>query len=337
MLTLGDEADLLQDIEEGIQIAMEREGYPSESVDPIKVNKLAHFAIQDLGVPVTYGWYKYGPAPVFETDKARLGPTPESEINASGESRIPDPGDAFYSPEEYSYYFTRDCTHFDRILQTPTKEYLIEFYESHAPAPYGTLYEQSIQVQKVLDGIKDGNGWHSEAEDYSKSLNRELTELHRELLDIDSLNEVSDTYSNYSKLLRRIIAEASSKDNLTASQNRFIRKVVNFFYSGVWKYATLLISKNTVHLSPGENDAKLLNAIERDLQNIRGSVTEEIESLRKQGIERGLYTEYSKDSCDYESTREPGDGSSSKVEPWTRASADVIRAKIARSPDQAED
>lgn len=336
MLTLGDEDDLLQDIEEGIQIAMEREGYPSESIDPIKVNKLAHFVIQDLEVPVTYGWYKYGPAPVFETDKARIGPVPESEISASEESRIPDPGDEFYSPEEYAYYFTRDCTHFDRILQTPTKDYLIEFYEDHAPAPYGNLYEQSIQVQKILDKIKDKTGWHSEAEDYSKSLNRELTKLHRELLDIATLNEVTDTYSNYSKLLRRIIAEASSKDSLTASQNRFIRRVIDFFYSGVWRYAALLISKNTVHLSPGENHAKLLNAIERDLQNIRGSVTEEIESMRRQGEERGLYTEYSEGSYDHDSTRKPEDGSSSKMEPWTRASASLIRAKIARSSDQVE-
>jgi len=95
MLTLGDEDDLLKDIEEGIQIAMEREGYPSDAVDPIKVNKLAHFAVQDLGVPLTYGWYKYGPAPVFDTSSARLGPASESEIKASDEPRLPDPGNDF--------------------------------------------------------------------------------------------------------------------------------------------------------------------------------------------------------------------------------------------------
>lgn len=336
MLTLGDEDDLLKDIGEGIQIAMDREGYPSDAVDPIKVNKLAHFAIQDLGVPLTYGWYKYGPAPVFESSNARLKPTSESEITAPEEPRIPDPGREFYSPVEYSYYFARDCTYFDRILQTPTKEYLIEFYEDHAPSPYGSLYKQSVQVQVILDKIKEDDEWHTEVEDYAKSLSRELTELHRELLKIDALSEVVSTFSEYSKLLKRVITEASNKDDLTPAQERFIRKVVDFFYSDVWKYAALLISKNTVHLSPGENDAKLLNSIDGDLQKIRGEIGDEIDSLREQGVARNLYTEYSRDGPDDDSTRVNRGPNSSKVEPWTKASAVPIRTQLSARTEEVD-
>lgn len=335
MLTLGDEDDILKDIEEGIQIAMDWEGYSSDSIDPIKVNKLAHFAIQNLGVPVTYGWYKYGPAPVFDTSTARIEPTPESEIKASEEPRLPDPSEEFYSPEEYAYYFTRDCTFFDRILQTPTKEYLIEFYEDHAPSPYGNLYKQSVQVQVILDKIKDDDEWHTEADDYSKSLSRELTDLHRELLKVDGLSEVFDTYSEYSKLLKRVISEASDKNDLTPVQERFIRKVVDLFYSDVWKYAALLISKSTVHLSPGENDDKLLNAIDGDLQTLRGDIDDEINSLRGQAVARDLYTEYTRDDSDEDSTRESRE-TSDQVEPWTKASAASITSKLAVSADEVE-
>lgn len=336
MLTLGDEDDLLNDIEEGIQIAMDREGYSSDDIDPIKVNKLAHFAIQDLGVPLTYGWYKYGPAPVFDTSSARLEPTPESEIKASEEPRIPDPSNVFYSPNEYAYHFTMDCTHFDRILQTPTKEYLIEFYEDHAPSPYGTLYKQSVQVQVILEKIKEDDEWHREIEDYSKSLSRELTKLHRELLKIEALSEVINTFRDYSKLLKRIVTGASNKDDLTPAQERFIRKVVDFFYSDVWKYATLLISKNTVHLSPGENDAKLLNAIDSDLQKIRGDIGAEIDSLRKQGMTRDLYTEYTRDSSEDNAERGEHEISHSEVEPWTKASAVTIKTGLSSRSEEVE-
>lgn len=336
MLTLGDEDDLLLDIMEGIQIAMDREGYSSDSIDPIKVNKLAHFAIQDLGVPLTYGWYKYGPAPVFETDNARLDPAPESDIKAPDEPRIPGPGREFYSPNEYSYYFVRDCTYFNRILQTPTKEYLIEFYEDHAPSPYGDLYTQSVQVQVILDNIKEDDDWHDEAEDYAKSLSRELTKLHRELLKIDTLSEVVSTFSDYSKLVKRIITEASKNDNLTPAQERYIRKVVDFFYSDVWRYVALLISKNTVHLSPGENDAKLLNSIDSSLQNIRGEIADEIESLRNQGIARDLYTDYSRDGRGRDSGGETNGTEGSLVEPWTKASAAPITAHLSESIEEVD-
>jgi len=336
MLTPRDEDDLLKDIEEGIQIAMDWDGYSSDSIDPIKVNKLAHFAVQDLGVPVTYGWYKYGPAPVFETSTARIEPTPESEIKAPEEPRLPDPSDELYSPEQYAYYFTRDCTYFDRILQTPTKEYLIEFYEDHAPSIYGSLYKQSVQVQVILDTIKEDEEWHTEAEDYSQSLSRELTELHRELLKVDALSEVCNTYSEYSKLLKRVIARASNKNDLTPVQERFIRKVVDLFYSDVWKYTALLISKNTVHLSPGGNHDKLLNSIDGELQTLRGDIDDEINSLRGQAVARELYTEYSRDGQYHGSTRESRETSDQKAEPWTKASAASITTKLATRADEVD-
>lgn len=331
MLTVGDEDDLLHDIEEGIQIAMHRRGYSADEVDPIKVNKLAYFAIQDLGVPITYGWYKYGPAPVFDTQGARLKPSPEAEINASEDPRIPDPGDRFYSPNEYAFYFEEDCIEFDRILQTPTKDYLREFYEDHAPEPYGSLYEKSIQVQVLFDEIRESSDWHSEADGYYKSLSKAMTELYGELLAIDHMNEVIEDFSNYSRLLKDIIAEASTKDSLAPAQQRFIVKVIDFFYGGIWNYAALLISKNTVTLSPGNNDSKLLNSIDADLRELRSSVGEEIDSLRNQSKARRLSPEYYSDiqeqTAEEQTTNERGDVS---VESLTKASAESF-ARTRRS------
>jgi len=333
MLTIGEEEDLLKDIEEGIRIAMDREGYSSDSIDPIKVNKLAHFAIQDLDVPVTYGWYKYGPAPVFDTDSADIEPTAKTNIQAAGESRLPDPSSKFYSPDEYAYYFTRDCGYFDRILETETKQYLIEFYEDHAPNPYGDLYEQNAQVQLLIDDLIAGNGWHAEAEHYYKSLSKELTDLYRELLKIDSLNEVTDSFRDYSKTLKRVIAEASTTEELTPVQKRYISKVAGFYYSHVWKYAALIISKNTVHLSPGKNDGKLLNKIDSDLQNLRGKIGEEIRRLEAQGKSRGLYKDTQPNNSDEDSPGQNNTLTERTVEPWTKVSNDALQKNLTTNPD----
>lgn len=335
MLTIGEEEDLLKDIEEGIRIAMQREGYSSDSIDPIKVNKLAHFAIQDLEVPITYGWYKYGPAPVFDTDSADIEPSPKTDIKAAEESRLPSPSSSFYSPDEYAYYFARDCRYFDRILETETKQYLIEFYEDHAPEPYGELYEQNAQVQLILDDLIAGDGWHSEAEYYYKSISRELTDLYRELLEIDALNKVTDSFSTYSKFLKRVIAEASKKKDLTPVQERYMGKVARFYYSHIWKYAALIISKNTVHLSPGENDDKLLNKIDSDLQNLRGGIEEEIQRLKSQGESRELYKEYQSKNDTGSSIRSKS-SSDANIEPWTKMATDAIQEELTTEPDKAD-
>lgn len=337
MLTVGDEDDLLNDIEEGIQIAMYRRGYSADDIDPIKVNKLAYFAIQELGVPITYGWYKYGPAPVFDTQSARLEPSSETEISASEEPRIPDPGDKFYSPNEYAFYFEEDCLEFNKILQTPTKDYLREFYEDHAPKPYGSLYQKSTQVQVILDDIKEGRDWHTEAEDYYKSLNRAMTELYGELLSIDHMSEVIDDFGEYSRLLKDIIAEASTKDSLEPAQQRFIVRVIDFFYGGVWNYVALLISKNTVSLSPGDNDSKLLNAIDANLRELRSSVSEEIDSFRSQSEARGLLPEYYSDiQQEHADEGISEEKRTTSVEPFTKASAESFAQTLESDSHEIE-
>ena len=334
MLTLGEEDDLLEDIKEGIRIAMHRQGYSSSSVDSIKINKLSHFVIQDKSVPITYGWYKYGPAPVFDTDTEEVEPTAKADIRAAEESRLLDPNRDFYSPNEYAYYFSRDCSHFDRILQTPTKQYLIEFYEDYAPSPYGALYEQNVQVQLILDRLIEGGDWHSEAEDCHRSVSRELTGLYKEILKIGGLKEVTGVFSEYSKTLKRIIAEASKKEELNPAQKQYVSKVAGFYYSHVWKYAALLISKNTVHLSPGNNDDKLLNEIDRELQNLRGGIGEEIQSLKEQGFARELYSEIQPEQ-DNRTSPEKEDTIQPNIEPWTKASMSSIREKLTTESDRS--
>lgn len=340
MLTIGDEEDLLEDIIEGLEIALHRTGQSSENVDPIKVNKLVFFAIRDLGVPVTYGWYKYGPAPVFDVESARVTATPASEIAAADEPRILDPGEDYYSPLEYSYYFEADCEYFERILQTPTKEFLREFYEDFAPDPYGPVYETSTQVQVLLDELERDDRWHEEADDFYESLNRALNELKRELLQVQQLAEVLDQYRKYSRLVKDVVAEAAAQDDLSPAQERFVTRVVKYYRGGVWNYVALLISKNTVHLSPGDNDSKLLNAIDGELRELRGNIDDELLSLKEQSRRRNLAPHRLGDES-RRKTESDGEGEQNeegldRIEAWTKISSEAIGSELSNADEVEE-
>lgn len=341
MLTIGDEDDILKDVVEGIEIALNRTEHSDDDLDPIKVNKLAYLAIQDLELPITYGWYKYGPAPIFDIESARVTPKSESEVTAADEPRFLDPGKDFYSPLEYSYYFVKDCIYFERILQTPTKIFLLEFYEDFAPEPYGSVYEKNTQVQVLLDEIKDHPEWHDDASSIYRSLSHELNELKRELAEISHLAEVLEPYSEYSRLIKDVLAEATTQEDLSMAQQRFIGRVVDYYYGGVWNYVALLISKNTIHLSPGNNDTKLLNSIDADLQALRSSIDDELHALTDQSKKRGLAPGYEPRSTDDEKDnssegRSSTEGGEKRVEPWTKASSEAFLLRTQRKNDAGE-
>ena len=101
MITLGDEDDLLDDIKEGVEIAMQRRGYNSGNIDPIKFNKLTYLAIHEYDIPITYGWYKYGPAPANVAHQSiTVRPRALNEVPAVKDVKPIDPtgaGDAFRS------------------------------------------------------------------------------------------------------------------------------------------------------------------------------------------------------------------------------------------------
>src|SRR5699024_3155177 len=232
------------DIKEGVEIAMHREGYPADAVDPIKFNKLAYLAIQDLEIPITYGWYKYGPAPVnVRRQDAQPTPKPAEDCRASSQARILTPDNRFRSPSEYSYYFTEDMPEFRQILRTPTKEFLVGFYEDYAPEPYFDIYTASVRLQQVIDEISEDRDWHNEAEMYQQELDDRLSEIKREILKEPTLSEAIDPFFEYSRLLKNVISGAAALNHINPSQQRFVSKLIDYFYGGAWNYVALAISK----------------------------------------------------------------------------------------------
>ncbi|MFC6734460.1 hypothetical protein [Haladaptatus sp. DYSN1] len=331
MLTRADESDLIDDIKEGIGIALEWRGASATSIDSIKLNKLVYLAVQRLEVPLTFGWYKYGPAPVdLQYSETAVSATSQDDLDAPHESRIPDRG--YYSPMEYAYFFDETLDEFDVILQARTKEFLISFYEREAPEPYGNLYVKNAQLQQILDEIKSDDTWHDDADVYYREVSQRIGELTRELMKIESLREVQAPFRLYARFLKQLIANASAQDALSASQQRFIKRIVDYYYGGAWKYVALKISENTVPLSPGNNKDKLLTSIENNRQEMRSDYQDDLDTFKERAVRLDLAQETARDNSVSPSdsgSNEPSDRE--RAELWSRASAEALNKSYKKS------
>ena len=329
MLTLGDEDDLLEDIKEGVEIAMNRRGYDEDAVDPIKLNKLAYFAIQEFELPITYGWYKYGPAPVnVARQVVDLSPRPSEEVAAADEPRIRNLNHGNRSPEEYSYFYAEDLVEFERILETPTKEYLVTFYFEHAPDEFRDLYIASAELQQVLDEIKDGVSWHVQGDEYVSLLDKRFPRIIHEVRSNPRLRESVGAIEQYERLFTDVVTTATNQSELTEAQQRFIGRLVDNFYGGAWNYIALLVSRATVDLSPGTNQQQLRNSIEEDLRDLRTECPREQSRL----AERATQFDLRSDSTEPNSVRtdedQPSGDADADFDDENTASLEEIRQKL---------
>lgn len=329
MLTFEDEEDLLDDIREGVAVALHETSFGGE-VDDIKLNKLAFFPIRNFNLHITYGWFKYGPAP-YPVDGATRGkvtyiePKALEEIPAAEVPRIPTIDNDYLSPEEYAYYFLHDIpSEFERIVTTETKEYLEQFYQDYAPEEYKQLYIESARLQQDLDTIRDSDDWFEESERYLDSVEEGLNNVYREILKIPSLSEAVGSFQRYNRLLKDILVAANSQSDLAPEQQRFLRKVIDFFYGSTWEHVALLISQDTV---TGDNKKILKKSIEDDLQVIRENYDEDIEGLRERAVKFGLLPEAveEREHLVEESQELPRQEDETEVvDAWTSLAAEVM-------------
>lgn len=291
MLTYSEERALIDDIKEGIEMALYREGYSSEDVDDIKLNKLVYFAIQEFDLDITYGWFKYGPAPVDVADTSGdagpgISPQPAEEIIAKDRPRVLSEQEDYPSPERYATFYT-EFDEFHRILSMDTKEYLEDFYEEYAPETYRDLYLESIKLQKLIDRIPDSLDLTDDDTDIYPELSERLGRLSEEVLRLANLDEVVKPVKDYGSFLKNLVTGAQQQDQLVESAEQYLTEAVEFFYNNTWYYSSLLISQDTVS---GANADRLRTSIGDKLGQIRGRYSEDFESLREHARLFGLLT-----------------------------------------------
>lgn len=302
MLTPGDEESLLMDIKEGIQYALylgKQEGRFTEDeirLDQIRLNKLQYIVNDDRDLGLTFGWFKYGPAPedVTTDTGVELSSKSGDEISYFDESRLPSKD--YLSPEAFAYYFLRDLDNeFDTIVTAEeTKVYLEDFYEQYASqdesaARFTDLYIASARLQQTLDAIADGIEWHENSTEYYYELDKRFLPVSEEIAKHDSLQHTLEPLDDYRSLLTSIISEADAKEELSSKQQRFIKNVISKFYNTVWDFVGHEISLQTMR---GKNVGELRPDVETQAEKYRdGSWETELNSLAERRELFGLEPE----------------------------------------------
>lgn len=337
MLTYSEERSLMEDIKEGVEIALDARGQSGDALDDIKVNKLAFLAIQEFDLDITYGWFKYGPAPVDTATRsgAKTGSNLEltarsaAEITASDWSRVPSERHDHPSPEEYAEWIA-DSDEFTRMLEMPTFDYLEHFYQAYAPEEYKALYLACIELQQHLDGIDQDIAESPEEsfpelnDAFHKQLSRCLNDVHAELLQCQQLDEAVPAFSDYKSLLKDIIGSTTGTDDLLEHQEVFIGEVVEFFFTDTWRYVALLISKDTVR---GDNADRLRTNIENDLADLRGQYSNDISELEDRADMLGLMPASKRVVQNHLDSHErdyDGESTTSQLEEWERLAGEVV-------------
>jgi hypothetical protein len=323
MITYSEERSLIEDIVEGIEIAMHRESYSSDAIDSIKINKLAFLAIQRFDLDITFGWYKYGPAPVDVANRGGAGggsvtidPQPAADITASDWPRVPSEKRDHPSPERYADCF-QEHPEFHTALTTETRVYLTDFYDAYAPKPYDNLYIACAELQALLDKVADATAWTSLDDAYYRDMARALNTVHRKLLSVPRLSESVAAFRQFKHLFKTMIADAATQERTIDQQRRFISDLVEFFYGTIWEYTALLISKDTVR---GANADRLRTSIEGDLGEIRLDYKRDLEELQDR-LELLFERENrSDDTQDAERTDHVAN-----VEAWSQLTSEVLR------------
>ena len=338
MLTPGDEESLLADIKEGVLYALflgKQDGRFTEDeihLDTIRLNKLQYIVNEDRDLGLTFGWFKYGPAPedVTTDDGIGLQPLPGEEISQLEESRLPSKG--HLSTEAFAYYFLRELgEEFDEIVTADeTKRYLEGFYRQYAPddesaARFTELYVSSVRLQRTLDTIGEDRSWHDTSTEHYYELEKRFRPIIDELWKHESLEHTIEPMEEYRRLLTSVIAEADTQDELSSSQQAFITHLVRTFYRTFWDFVGQEISLRTMR---GENVDQLRPNVEASAERYRnGSWQQEINSLEARRGSLGLEADLD-DVDDLGPSGNDEDGQSldeDLVENVSRVGAEVIR------------
>lgn len=292
MLTSGDEESLREDIKEGIQYALflgkERGRFTEDEIrlDKIRLNKLQYIVNEDRELGLTFGWYKYGPAPedVKTGNEIKLDPKSNDEISYLEESRLPSRD--YMSTEAFAYYFISELgEEFDRIVTAEsTKEYLEEFYTKYAPkdryaARYTDLYVASARLQQVLDRILSDEAWHEDSTHYYYELEKLFAPVISQVSRHEELEHTAEPLREYQRILTSIIAEAGTKEDLSSKQQSFIKNTIRKFYSTIWDFVSQEISLETMR---GENITSLRPSVEATVETYRkGSWESELNGISR--------------------------------------------------------
>jgi HEPN domain-containing protein len=299
------EGEAIKRIVDGLNIALEEEGIePSHSerlnqkgIDSIKLHKLIYLAIDEFGLDLTYSWFKYGTKPAYVTvGPDYVGPKASREVASPEEAGVgvgtqSDYSEGkFYSPEEYSYFFSNDID-LESILGSITKDYTHEFYSGYAPDSYEEVYVRSAIFQQSIDELEhsDLEEFNRDIEDWAMEVREEAQDLELAILSNEYIDEeAKDSLIDYTETFCIVADTVIQKGEVDEQQYEILSTLRDFYYSHSWKHVALDISLDTLK---GPNAEKIAESSSREFDILSLDHESEFGSLKIQLDELKLLTE----------------------------------------------
>lgn len=249
MTTGWEEKQILYDVVDGLNAAIDAQEWDSEKLDPIKFNKLLFKAVKAFDLPVTYRWYKYG------TEFTKHGVKVDEatgrglvELPSPDEPRIEDPSnpllDDLPSPARYKEFFEHEVADIDRLFRDETKDYLRTFYDDVATDNLSDVYSSCAVLQRSLDHIGHADDPGAAVSDVMPEIIDEIKALVRALMFCEDVADVDEKFKGYSDFLQDVLVTVTDERNgeLRPRQNEMLRETIRFFYEEAWEIVALKIA-----------------------------------------------------------------------------------------------
>jgi hypothetical protein len=292
----GEEKQLREDIHAAIDKALDQVlDHRDRELTKLEAEKLAFFAIEDLGLDLTYSWYIAGANTAAGYSPTENDPTvdPSGPTGPAGPNNRGRQTTEFGSlsaqdnrktpPKEYVEFFESNTFFEDYDLKeiwfTDRHEFLKDFYSEFAPERYRELYITSSEIRKNLQNLDDtltrrnnsttladfdaGGTNALLAQSTEREIRYLISDLHIGLTETDRVGQTQSKVTAGTDLIERVLYNLTQLESLSTKQRRLINQLSNFFFHCVWKYPALAISVETVE-GPNSRLLKLQHLQEFD-------------------------------------------------------------------------
>lgn len=175
MKTHDEERQILQDVIQGLSVALHKQGKEPEDIGKLALHKLLYSATNHFDLPMDFEYYRYGPMlnkPVV--DESFLQPKPLHEIPSPTE---PSPANGPYpAPVDYATFFMNDYyrksgSYWHVAKVNPISEVSQKTTKPHSPFRENLKETQRLAFQAILASVFNSGELSSGlSEEYKKGV-----------------------------------------------------------------------------------------------------------------------------------------------------------------------
>jgi hypothetical protein len=261
-----------------------------EGLRETKLQKILCKAAGDLNLPITRSWYmrgEYVSNPIIKTSNLR------NYYNKRDAGYLTSKQNGIYKT-----LYNAISSSIDEFWPIETRELLLRLYSRNAPERYKRLYLTNNYLLSTNNLLKDSlasnevsllNYSIGRNYNYYSQASKNVSKIHVELASKPEFENIIDDYINLTDLLEGVYLRLDILYNLKKTISHdvkdFFIRLNGIYYSDVWKYPALIISKNTMI---GIQKEKNIAWCESKLEYANKNMNETIENIETEANDLDL-------------------------------------------------